>query len=137
MFTPFYYVCHVLLQLSRRVKFIDIKWHIMGTSSFIQRTRQWRIIDNGESLVKILQNFLKLRQNIIYHITQSFTFIYALGIGKRIESKFHRTIKSGLLKRLTPIQRCLVYCSTKSNVQIKCVSYLVSKHLIMTTFALL
>ena len=28
---PFYYVCHVLLRLSRRVKFIDIKWHIMGT----------------------------------------------------------------------------------------------------------
>ena len=35
VFTPFYYVCHVLLLLSRRVKFIDIKWHIMGTSSFI------------------------------------------------------------------------------------------------------
>ena len=35
VFTPFYYACHVLLRLSRRVKFIDIKWHIMGTSSFI------------------------------------------------------------------------------------------------------
>ena len=30
VFIPFYYVCHVLLRLSRRVKFIDIKWHIMG-----------------------------------------------------------------------------------------------------------
>ena len=35
VFTPFYYVCHVVLRLSRHVKFIDIKWHIMGTSSFI------------------------------------------------------------------------------------------------------
>ena len=35
VFTPFFYVCHVLLQLSWRVKFIDIKWRIMGTSSFI------------------------------------------------------------------------------------------------------
>ena len=35
VFTPFYHVCHVMLRLSRRVKFIDIKWHIMGTSSFI------------------------------------------------------------------------------------------------------
>ena len=59
-----------------------------------QLTRQWRIIDNGESLVKILQNFLNLRQNIIYYITQSFTFIYALMFGK--------AIKLGLLKRLTP-----------------------------------
>ena len=25
--TPFYYVCHVMLRLSRRVKFKDIKWH--------------------------------------------------------------------------------------------------------------
>ena len=35
VFTPFYYVCHVLLRLSRRVKFIDIKRHIIGISSFI------------------------------------------------------------------------------------------------------
>ena len=35
MLTPFYYVCHVLFRLSRRVKFKDIKWHIMGTRSFI------------------------------------------------------------------------------------------------------
>ena len=35
VFTPFYYVCHVVLRLSRRVRFIDIKWHSMGTSSFI------------------------------------------------------------------------------------------------------
>ena len=55
----------------------------------IQLTRQWRIIDNGESLVKILHNFLNLRQNIINCITQSFTFIYALMFGKRMESKFH------------------------------------------------
>ena len=69
---------------------------------FVQFTRQWRIIDNGESLVKILQNFLNLRQNIIYYITQSFTFIYALMFCKRMGSKFHRTIKLGLLKGLTP-----------------------------------
>ena len=31
--TPFYFVCQVMLQLSRRVKFKNIKWHIMGTSS--------------------------------------------------------------------------------------------------------
>ena len=33
--TPFHYVCHVILWLSWRVKFKDIKWQIMGTSSFI------------------------------------------------------------------------------------------------------
>ena len=32
--TTFYYVCHVMLRLSRRVKFKHIKY-IMGTSSFI------------------------------------------------------------------------------------------------------
>ena len=68
----------------------------------VRRTGQWRIIDNGESLVNILQNFLNLRQNIINYITPPFTFIYALMFGKGIESKFHRTIKLGLLKRLTP-----------------------------------
>ena len=31
----FHYVCHVMFRLSRRVKFKDIKWQIMGTSSFI------------------------------------------------------------------------------------------------------
>ena len=53
-----------------------------------------------------------------------------------MESKFYRTIKSGLLKHMTPQIRCLVYCSAKSDIQVKCVSYLVFKHLIMTIFAL-
>ena len=33
--TPFHYVCHVMLRLSRRVKFNDIKWQIIGTGPFI------------------------------------------------------------------------------------------------------
>ena len=33
--TPFHYVCHVMLRLSRHMEFKDIKWQIMGTSSFI------------------------------------------------------------------------------------------------------
>ena len=68
----------------------------------IQLTRQLGIIDNGESLVKIFQNFWNLMRSIIYYITLSFTFVYALMFGKRMELEFHRTKKVGLLKRLTP-----------------------------------
>ena len=32
---PLYCVCHVMLRLSRRVEFKDIKRHIIGASSFI------------------------------------------------------------------------------------------------------
>ena len=36
VWTPFYYVCHVMLRLSRMAREVqDLKWHILGTSSFI------------------------------------------------------------------------------------------------------
>ena len=30
LLTPFYFICHIMLRLSRRVKFKNIKWHIHG-----------------------------------------------------------------------------------------------------------
>ena len=38
--------------------------------------------NTGEPLKEILENFLNFRQNIIYYITQSFTFIYAFRLVK-------------------------------------------------------
>ena len=33
LLTQLYFICHIMLRLSRRVKFKNIKRHIMGTSS--------------------------------------------------------------------------------------------------------
>ena len=104
-------ICNGLKALSEILSIYSYIINIIVYRSKFCTHQIYSELDNGES--SILQNFSNLRQNIIYYITQSFTFIYALikrhrclvkmlMFGKRMESIFHRTIKLGLLKRLSP-----------------------------------
>ena len=111
--------------------FCVIFQNVITVNSTMENHRQWRITRKYVAeFLKIYTKFYLLCNSVIY-------FHLCLEVWLKSGVKIPPDNKIRVAETLDPLTMMPSLLLQKSDVQIKCVSYPASKHLIMTTFALL